>query len=332
MIHDANNETIGDKIIEFLIRENGNTRFSIAFLPYCFEMWDCMESVYLSATKHGLDTAVFPIPYFTLKDGRINEWVYDYWKFEGEVDEKDLFDFNKYFEVMDEIDYVVIHNPYDDGNNLTTVHPFFYSNVLKEQGKKIIFIPYGIPCGGVSNDTMRLQKGALNADYIFVNGEDEKREFIKTFNKIGVDMTKRCYCFGSPKLDVLRKQYELPFSWKKKIHRQVTLICTSLIAFMNDDPIKRIEKYRKAIDRELEKGNMVIFRPHPLMDGMIENKFSNEIYEKWVNLISYVDNVAILDIDNEIGMAMQYSKYLISDPSSVVEVWKETGKPYEVLE
>ena len=324
-------QTIGDRIIEFLIGENGNTKFSIAFLPYCFEMWDCMESVYVSANKHGLDTGVFPIPYFTLKDGHIDEWVYDYWKFEGEVDEEDLYDFNKYFEVVNDIDYVVIHNPYDDMNNLTTVHPFFYSNVLKEQGKKIIFIPYGIPCGGVSNDAMRLQKGAYNADYIFVNGEEEREEFIKTFKKVGVDMTKRCYNFGSPKLDVIYKDYKLPHGWNNKIRKKVTLICTSLITFMRDDPIKKIQKYKQKVHDELDKGNMVIFRPHPLMDDMIKNKFGEKIYHEWDDLIKYVDERAILDLNNELGLSIKFSDYLISDPSSVIEIWKETGKKYEVM-
>lgn len=325
-------QTIGDKIIEFLIRENGNTKFRIAFLPYCFEMWDCMESVYVSANNHGLETGVFPIPYFTLKDGHIDEWVNEHWKFEGEVDKEDLYDFNKYFEVMNDIDYVVIHNPYDDMNNLTTVHPFFYSNVLKEQGKKIIFIPYGIPNGGVSNDAMRLQKGAYNADYIFVNGEEERKAFIETFKKVGVDMTKRCYNFGSPKLDAIYKEYKMPLSWRKKIYKKVTLVCTSLIIFMRDDPAKRIQKYRQIVENELNKGNMVIFRPHPLMDDMIKTKFDEGIYDSWRELLIYVDEKAILDLNNELGMSMQFSDYLISDPSSIIEMWKETGKKYEVIE
>ena len=319
---------IRDKILDLLISKEGHMIQGIVFLPYCYAMWDCMKSVFEGCLERGIPCAVMPIPYFSLKDGKIDEWHYEFDAFEGEIDEEDLLDFNKF----DELDFshVVIHNPYDDRNTLTTIHPFFYSDVLKEKGKKIIFIPYGIPYGGVSCDEMRLQKGALNADYIFVNGEKELAGMINAFKKIGVDISDRCFATGSPKLDALTDNREMPFDWKSKICKRVTLVCNSLIAFMNN-PQKKLEQYKEVVWNQLANGRMVIFRPHPLMNETIRTRLP-QYYDEWYELLDWIAQDCIIDDYYALATDIQFSDQLISDPSSVVEIWKETGKPYEVLE
>ena len=39
-------------------------------------------------------------------------------------------------------DIIFIHNPYDDGNNLTSVHPFYYSSNLKKYTQCLVYSPY----------------------------------------------------------------------------------------------------------------------------------------------------------------------------------------------
>ena len=321
---------IGDNIVNFLLEKNGNMALNIAFLPYCFKMWDCMESVYKNAKDRGVGVGVFPIPYFSLKNGKIDEWHNEHELFEDSVDEEDLYDFNVFFKVAKDLDFVIIHNAYDDGNNLTTVNPLFYTDRLKAMGLKIVFIPYGIPCGGVSNDTMRLTKGALNSDYIFVNGEEERKGFIASWKKVGVDMTSRCFAFGSPKIDALYKQFNMPFEWKRKVYKPITLMCTSIMPFASA-PEKKLKLYKKKINELLECGNMVIFRPHPLMEETIKSRCPEHL-DEWEKLLDFAEEYAIVDYDHELAESMYFSEYLISDPSSIIEVWKETGKPYEVIE
>ena len=321
---------VGEKIVDFLINKNGGLKLNLAFIPYCFKMWDSMSSVYESANKRGLGTAVFPIPYFSLKDGKIDEWHHDYLSFTNVVDEDDLYDFNDFYKLSNEIDYVIIHNAYDDGNTLTTIHPFFYSDMLKAFGLKIIFIPYGIPYGGVSYDLMRLQKGALNADYIFVNCKEEREGFIESWKKVGVDMTDRCLAFGSPKTDGLFKEYKMPPEWQIKILRPVTMICTSILPFMKD-PERKLKEYRWHIENELSKGNMVIFRPHPLMDETVKQRCP-ELWNDWIGLLEFADENAIDDYGHELTESMYFSQKLISDVSSVIEIWKLTGKQLEIMD
>lgn len=318
---------IRDKIINILIEKEGHMIGGIVFLPYCYAMWDCMKSVYEGCLDRNIPCAVMPIPYFTLKDGKIDEWRFEYDSFVDEVAEEDLLDFNKF----DELDFshVVIHNPYDDENSLTTVHPFFYSDVLKEKGKKIIYIPYWIPTGGVTSESMRLRKGVKNADYIFVNSKEEKEEFLKTWNKYGIDMTDRCFATGSPKIDALEEKKEIPFDWRSRICRRVTLVCNSIIPFMQD-PVGKINKYRDIVWNELANGRMVIFRPHPLMDETISTRLP-QIKDSWYELLDWIANDCIIDDCYDLATDISCSDFMYSDGSSVIEVWKETGKPYEVI-
>lgn len=318
---------IGEDILNIVIEKEGRMIDGIMFMPYCYAMWDCMKSVFEACLKKNISCGVMPIPYFSLKDGQIDEWHYEYDMFENDVDENDLYDFNRFDELP--ISHVVIHNPYDNGNILTTIHPFFYSDVLKEKGKKIIFIPYGIPFGGVSNDLMRLTKGAMNADYIFVNGKEEQQGMIETFKKHKIDISNKCFATGSPKIDALSEDREMPLEWKLRICRKVTLVCNSLVAFMNN-PQGKLEKYREVVWNQLANGHMVIFRPHPLMTETIRTRLP-EYLDSWYELLDWISNDCIIDDCHDLATDIKFSDYMISDPSSVVEIWKETEKPFEVM-
>lgn len=316
--------TIGEKIVEFLRQTNGNMGMNILFMPYNYAMWDCMASVYKACKDNGVGCGVMPIPYFTLKDGATDEWHYEFEYFENEIDEEDLYDFNDFDKLP--CDYVVIHNQYDDANNLTTIHPFFYSDVLKAKGKKIIFIPYGIWQGG----QMAVTKGIANADYVFVNTFNERDTLIEAYKQYGFDMTGKVIASGSPKLDLIFEKHEMPFHWKRKIIKTVILICTSITPFLKD-PKGKLEQYRDAIWNELANGHAIIFRPHPLMDATVKNK-RPEYYNDWLELLEWINNDCIVDNETDLATEIEYSDRLISDESSVVELWRATGKPYKVLE
>ena len=49
-------------------------------------------------------------------------------------------------------DMIFFHNPYDQFNNMTSVHPFFYSKNLKSFTDMLVYIPYYATSGGMSDD------------------------------------------------------------------------------------------------------------------------------------------------------------------------------------
>ena len=292
--------TSSKQIARFILKKHKK----ICFMPYKYEMWECMSGIYEELKKQGAKPVVMPIPYFRLKDGCIDMTgglISDREKYRFRT--KDWKKFNEY-----DFDCVFIHNPYDDNNTITTIHPFFYSSELKKRGCKIAYVPYFIHYGGVSTEDFRLQSGVANADYIFVHSDQERQAYIDTYKKIGMDFSNRVFNFGSPFTDKLKKS------------GNNTLICTSIIAFLSN-PEYKLSVYREKI----ETANNPIFRPHPLMIEIINARCPERLSE-WLKL---TENAPLST--NKLKDDINSSNKLISDPSSVVEIWKTTGKPFEII-
>lgn len=314
----------GERIVDFLIKENGHIAFSMVFMPYNKSMWNCMESVYDSALEKGLDAYVMPIPFFTFDAN--GDYIQHY--------DADEYDFDVYsYEELDKVKpkYIVLHNQYDDGNIVTSVHPDFYSNKLVNEGYHLIYIPYGIPFQKQETWMYRSNLTTL-ADYTFVSSEDERQAVIDSYAEIGVDMSKRIICLGSPKLDAVLKErdYVLPYEWEDKIfQKRVCLLCNSLSAFVNN-PLGSIETYRDIIAQNKENGRVTWYRPHPLLANAILT-MRPEYLGAYFNFIDDISKECIIDETSEIERAIDYADEMISDPSSVIEMWKVTKKPYKII-
>ena len=110
-------------------------RISIAFCPYKFAMWDCMEPVYLEAINHnGIRADIIPLDFITYPD-RQKHNERDAFLFYGlNALPLTAFHENKY-------DYVVIHYPYDQHNNVTSLTSECCTDMLRQYGE-IVYIPY----------------------------------------------------------------------------------------------------------------------------------------------------------------------------------------------
>ena len=101
-------------------------RKEIVFLPYKASMWDSLESVWKAAAEdETCDAYVIPIPYYDRNpDGSFREMHYEGDQYPAYVPITDyrVYDFEKR-----RPDAIYIHNPYDDCNYVTSVHPLFIS-------------------------------------------------------------------------------------------------------------------------------------------------------------------------------------------------------------
>lgn len=97
----------------------------IAFFVYKASMWDSLESIWEAAyTDDRCETYVVPIPYFDkLEDGTLTETHYEGGDLPTKVPTEDWREFNP---EEFRIDVAYIHNPYDDMNSVTCVHPWFF--------------------------------------------------------------------------------------------------------------------------------------------------------------------------------------------------------------
>ena len=314
---------IGKKITEKLIEIHGSANFTIAFLPYKRSMWNSMQSVYEECKAAGADVHCMPIPYLRMKIDKEPDYLDTDFELFGDIAEE--------IESLQRADYIAIHYQYEDHNRVTNMLPKYFTKALKERyGAKIIFLPYGINMG---SGHFSLQPGCRDLDYAFLESEEQAERFVAAWKSQGIDFTGRVFGYGSAKLDAARKiKKVIPPIWKERIgDRKVVLICNSLGTFLSD-PNGRIYLYQYHALKALEEKKAVIFRPHPLLRTTIKSMapYIEIVYNDMIENLSGISKI-IIDESEYLERAMSAADYLISDTSSVVHMWAETGRGYQVI-
>lgn len=303
----------GKKIADKLIEIHGSKDFSIAFLPYKRSMWNSMESVYTECWSSGARARVIPLPYQRIVNGKVESVDCDKDKFF--VQALDIKALDK-----EHFDFVVIHYPYDDKNKVTRMLPEYRTAELRKYGK-VVYIPYS--CTNMRQ--LRVQPGIANIDYAFLGSEAEADVFISEWKNLGVDFTGRVFGFGSPKMDVIANLEQ------GKSEYLTTLVINSLAPFLCS-PFEHIRLYQHHISNEIGRGRRVIFRPHPLLRQTIKSMRPDTMaaYEKFLAWCETRDNVTV-DETEYLEDALEQADFLISDPSSVLEMWQSTGREYMII-
>ncbi len=113
----------------------------IAFFPYKASMWDSLESFWLEAReREDCEAYVVPIPYYDKNpDGSIRQWHYEGNEYPDYVP---ITPWEQYDLEIRKPDEAYIHNPYDEFNLVTSVHPNFYLSELKKHVGKLIYTQY----------------------------------------------------------------------------------------------------------------------------------------------------------------------------------------------
>ena len=300
---------IGHRITKKLIDIYGSKDFSIAFLPYKRSMWNSMESVYTECWSSGITARVIPLPYQRIADGKVESIDCDRDKFM--VQALDVSALEK-----EHFDFVVIHYPYDDKNKVTRMCPQYHTAQLRKYGK-VVYIPYS--CTNMRQ--LRIQPGIANIDYAFLGSEAEADAFVSEWAEIGVDFSGRVFGYGSPKMDAISGLE----------HGNKTIVINSLGPYLMA-PFERLQLYQHHISNEIGKRRSVIFRPHPLLRQTIKSMRPDTMaaYEKFISWCETRDHVEV-DETEYLEDALEQADYLISDPSSVLEMWISTGREYTVI-
>ena len=192
----------------------------VVFLPYKASMWDSLESVWQAADADpGCDAYVIPIPYFDKNpDGSFREEHYEGDQYPAYVP---VTRYDEYDLETRHPDVIYIHNPYDECNHVTSVHPYFYSKNLRNYTDKLVYIPYFIlgeiePNNQAMIDGMKhfcFTPGTIYADRVVVQSENMRQVYINEYLKAAKEMglpgehvdrkflEKKFLGTGSPKID-----------------------------------------------------------------------------------------------------------------------------------
>jgi hypothetical protein len=316
-----------------LINE-AEVKIEIVFMPYKASMWDSFESVWLAAKNDECcNPIVMPIPYYD----RNPDQSFGALHYEGEKypDYVPVVHYDRYDLHTRKPDIIYIHNPYDEGNYITTVDPRFYSYNLKKFTAMLVYIPYFI--AGAYVDLQAFAQKHVAAcvhavDKIIVQSNKHKQLYVAS----GV-AEKKILALGSPKLDAIVKpntvkSKNIPEDWLRKSTGKKTVVLNSSIGSLLNDP-DYLTKLKARLEIILSYDELtLIWRPHPLLETTILSMRPawHEEYKALIRRVANCDN-AIMDQSADTMPATIISDGMISDMSSWARQYIATGKPVLLL-
>lgn len=323
----------------------------VVFLPYKASMWDSLETVWKKADADPeVEAKVIPIPYYDINpDGSYGEMHYEGDEFPGDVP---VISYEKYNLEANHPDEIYIHNPYDDKNFVTSIHPFFYSKNLKKYTDKLIYIPYFVLEEPDTNNKSALEgmkhfvqlPAVFNADEVIVQSENMRKAYIECMVMYAGEENREYYekkikGTGSPKIEKIKsmtmEDVTLPEEWKKFIYKsdgrrkKIIVYNTSLTAFLQnpEQMLKKIRDVFRVFDENREEVAL-LWRPHPLLKATISSMMPQlrEAYDKIVEYYKY-NEIGIYDDTPDLDRALVMADAYYGDPSSLVTLCKAIKMP-----
>lgn len=330
----------GDKICKTLRKqlikaENSakhdiSVRKEIAFFPYKASMWDSLESVYLAAKEDpDCDVYCVPIPYFDKNpDGSLGKMHYEGTNYPDYVE---VTDWQSYNLEERKPDAAYIHNPYDEWNHVTSVHPRYYSKNLKQYVEILVYIPYFATAGAMS-EAQDLLPAYIYVDYIVIQSPKMKEFFD------AIVPAEKFLPFGSPKFDSVirkcRKPPEPPEEWKARMEGRKVYFYNTSISGMLGNTDRFLKKMKYVFDTfKGREDACLLWRPHPLLESTFDSlRASYKPQYEALKREFAEQNIGILDETPDIESTIALSDAYIGDSgTSVTSLFGVAGKPIFIL-
>lgn len=325
---DRSLQSVVNEVDEIIVLD----KVKIVFMPYKVSMWDCMETVWAAAeADEECEVFVVPLPYYERdSQGKLEKYCYEGGNFPDYVT---ITDYKKFLLETERPDIIYIHNPYDDGNYVTSVHPDYYSSNLRKYTYKLIYIPYyfmgkgGLPQAHINLPAYRY------VDKIIVQ-DKEKAESLLSYMP-----DEKVLVMGSPKIQRLllleSKKKEIiesyiPQDWREKISgKKVILFNVSITGILqnSDCALKKIRYVLSEFDKREDV--VLLWRPHPLIEATLRS-MRPEMYKEFMEIKNKFlrTGKGICDETGDVGISTVIADaYLGESTSSIVHYFGVLGKP-----
>ena len=345
-------------IIKDSIKSHIPDKKEVVFFPYNASMWDSLESVYFAAKEDpNCDAYCVPIPYYEKNpDKTFGNMHYEIEEYPSNIE---VIHYLEYDFKERRPDVIYIHNPYDNWNYVTSVHPDYYAKNLREYTDKLVYIPYFVlgeidPSNQAAIDGMKhfcFLPGTIYANKVILQSEDMKQiyvnEFIKQAKENGLSgpftdrkiQEEKFLGLGSPKLDKItnsnKDNISIPKEWIpiiKKLdgtYKKIVFYNTSIAAFLANKELM-LDKISDSLNFFYKEKDEIalLWRPHPLMESTIKS-MSPEFLERYQTIVTNYrqQRWGIYDDSSDLNRAILLSDCYYGDHSSVVQLYQETGKP-----
>jgi hypothetical protein len=353
LLFKANSGEIKEKVLLKHMQKIENTakhdlkprKIEIAFFPYKASMFDAFESIWRMAKDDPqCDVHVVPIPYFDrLPGGAFGKMNYEGHLFDADIP---IENYTTYDVEKHRPDIIFIHNPFDAANYVTSVHPNYYSERLKNYCELLCFIPYFVAAGDIE-PLGCINAGILYSDKIFVQSERVRKSYIREFkdfeknnNCVGRfgDPDRKIIAAGSPKFDKIINakpdQFNLPEHWRNLIEqpnnlrKKIVLLNTTLAAMLKDSE-NHVKKLRSTLEVFQKRKDVVLWwRPHPLSEATFDS-MRPQLCDEYKKIVSDYKRLGwgIYDDTSDVHRALCNASMLYGDGGSLIPLFQCQEKP-----
>ena len=319
-------------------------RKTAVFLPYKASMWDSLESVWKAACDDAeWESVVIPIPYYNRNtDDSLGEMQYEGADFPEDVP---VTDWQQYSLEKEHPDIIFIHNPYDQFNIVTTVHPLFYASRIKDYTEKLVYIPYFVHQNDIVAEHYCVLPGTIYADVVILQSEKVREQYLRYYEAALPELVekqgreaieKKFQALGSPKFDVSAdSQNDIPEEWREFLGqgKKVIFFNTHLRGLMQGKSEQFLRKLEWVFNFFQKQEDVVLlWRPHPLMVETAR-AMNPEAVEPYLKLVDRYrrQKIGIYDDSRELHRAIDLSDAYYGSGSSVVELFRQQGKPVMLM-
>ena len=313
-------------------------RKEVVFLPFKVSAWDSFEDIYRGClSNENMDVYVVPIPYYYKEyDGTLSDEQYD---LESYPEELNVISYKDFSLELHHPDMIFIQNPYDKFNAATSINPQFYSRIIKEFTDKLVYVPWYKSCKiDVETDSRSYKNmdyyvtvpGVVNADYVLVDTEEERRAYIAKLNDWSQkDIWQEKICMNNE--EILSK-LDITMDSKQETNgnsgKSIMYYIGAGQAFQNADVfMKKFNENIKLFDESSDKLSLVL-----VLDCMLEKtmkEYAPELWddlEKELNQIATENKVKIMK-DNINKEELLICDAYYGDASFLACEYSESGKP-----
>lgn len=326
-------------------KEISDDKLEVVFFPYQASMWDSLASVWKAASEDAsCHVSVIPIPYYEKNpDGSFGPMHYEGHRFPADVP---ITSWETYDVAQQYPDFIFIHNPYDQNNYVTSVHPNYYASVLEKFTGHLIYIPYFLFVNNTVYEHTLMTSASLYADYIIIQSQETCTQCIQIYdhflkkNHLAGKLKQGKNKFlplGSPIADSLQKQVsvnDIPQSWQDIIDKhgknpKIVMYNTHLNNLMCIKENKFFRKIEYVFETfKAQKDIVLLWRPHPLTWQTIHS-MNPQAAEKYQILVdSYkAEAWGIFDDTPNVNHSVILSDAYYGDWSSLITMFSLLGKP-----
>ena len=193
-----------------------------------------------------------------------------------------------------------------------------------------------------------ITQGVINADKVIVQSENMKKAYVKILTDFmkehsGEDTRKywekKILGLGAPKMDKVmatrKEDVVVPEEWLRVIEKpdgswkKIILYNTSVAALLahNEKMNRKIKDVLKVFKENREEVAL-LWRPHPLIEATIKS-VRVRLWEEYKEIVDTyrAEGWGIYDDTADLDRAIAVSDAYYGDASSIVQLYRETGKP-----